>query len=61
MTTEEEAKFIYEKLDKRIYKMVKRFEKENSVLVTKIEYQGDLDGSNGTETSEIETEMCFFR
>lgn len=61
MITEKEAKETYDKLSKRIYKMVKRFEKENAVFITDIEYKGTMNSMEGSERSEIETEMWFFK
>ncbi len=61
MITDNEVNEIHKKLQQKVYKLVKRFEKEQSVFVSEINYKGDLNGAEGTEKSEIETDMMFFR
>ena len=61
MITYKEANEVNKKFQQRVYKLVKRFEKEQSVFVSEINYKGDLNGAEGTEKSEIETDMMFFR
>jgi len=61
MITEKESDAIQIKFANKIYKMVKRFEKDNAVFVMKIDYKADFDSSKGTERSETEANMMFFR
>lgn len=51
---------IHEKLKKRIYNLIKRFEKEHSVFVEEIGYEGELNGSIGYEKIEISSSILFF-
>ena len=58
MASREEV--AYANLNKRIYNLIKRFEKERSVFVTGVEYNGEMDGSVGEEYAEIKTSIMFF-
>jgi hypothetical protein len=58
MASKEEI--AYANLNKRIYNLIKRFDKEHGVLVTEVEYNSDIDGSIGEESTTIKSSIMFF-
>lgn len=56
MESEEAA---YTNLNKRIFNLIKRFEKQHGVFVQEVEYIGDMDGSKGEELSQITSSIMF--
>ena len=49
----------YESLNKRVYSLIKRFERENCVLVNEVTYNGDWDGDRGEENSKVTSVISF--
>lgn len=49
----------YDKLNKKVYQLIKRFERDNCVLVEEVNYEGDWNGDLGEEHSFVSSKMSF--